>query len=161
MRALLLIAAIVAPWIGLSTAQAESPITSKMEAFVVEFNDDKEELKEANNVEPDQLVEYQMTYVNKSESSINGLTVVGPVPDGTSYVSATAKADVEASLLVSVDGGKSFQPEPVIRTETKTNGEVVEVVVPPSEYTHLKWLASSAINADGGRQFYSYRVRVK
>ena len=86
--------------------------------------------------------------------------MVGPVPEGTSYVSDTANADVSASLLVSIDGGKTFETEPVIRLETKSSGEVVEKVIPPEQYTHLKWQAENAINADGGTQFYSYRVRV-
>jgi len=100
-----------------------------MQAFVVETEDDKETLKEASKVEPEQLVEYQMTYVNKGEASINGLTVVGPVPEGTEYVSDTANADVSSLLKVSIDGGKTFESEPVIRQETKSSGEVVEKVV--------------------------------
>jgi len=94
-----------------------------MEAFLVEVSEDKESLTIAKNVEPNQLVEYQLTYVNKGDSSISGLSVVGPVPDGTSYVSNTANADVEASLLVSIDGGKTFESEPVVRLETKKSGE--------------------------------------
>ena len=75
-------------------------------------------------------------------------------------MSNTANADVSASLLVSIDGGKTFETEPVIRLETKDTGEVIEKVVPPEQYTHLKWKAENAIGADGGTQFYTYRVRV-
>ena len=144
-----------------ATVMAQSPIEGTMQAFVVETEDDKETLKEASKVEPEQLVEYQMTYVNKGEASINGLTVVGPVPEGTEYVSDTANADVSSLLKVSIDGGKTFESEPVIRQETKSSGEVVEKVVPPTEYTHLQWKAENPITAEGGTQVYSYRVRVK
>jgi len=146
---------------ALTSVQAEAPIHGTMEAFVVELQDQKESLVAASDVEPNELVEYQLTYVNKGDANINGLTVVGPVPTGTMYVSDTATADVDAELLVSIDGGKTFEAEPVIRTETKDNGEVVEVVIPPEQYTHLRWKAGSAITADGGTQFYTYRVRVK
>lgn len=144
-----------------SIVLAEAPILGTMQAFIVEIENDKETLKEAEKVEPKQLVEYQMTYVNKGDSSINGLTVVGPVPEGTEYVSDTADADVSSQLLVSIDGGKTFESEPVIRLETKASGEVVEKLIPPTEYTHLQWKAKNPINAEGGKQIYSYRVRVK
>ena len=161
MRALLLTFTLMIPLLGASLSHAEGPIQGTMQAYVVELNDDKETLKAADDVEPDQLVEYQLTYVNKSAANVDGLTVVGPVPEGTTYVSDTANADVQAQLLVSIDGGKTFEPEPVIRTETKSTGEVVEKIIPAEQYTHLKWKAENAITAQGGTQFYTYRVRVK
>ncbi len=161
MQKLLLAAVLALPLFGLSVGHADEPIHGAMEAFVVENKDNKETLLAAKEVEPNQLVEYQLTYTNKGDSNINGLTVVGPVPEGTSYVSNTANADVAAALQVSIDGGKTFEPEPVIRLEKKASGEVVEKVVPPEQYTHLKWKAENAINADGGTQFYTYRVRIK
>ena len=139
MRALLLVSTLMLSAFGFSVSHAEAPIQGTMEAFVVELNDDKETLKVADDVEPDQLVEYQLTYVNKSASNVDGLTVVGPVPEGTTYVSDTANADVQARLLVSIDGGKTFESEPVIRTETKSTGEVIEKIIPAEQYTHLKW----------------------
>jgi len=147
--------------LGVSIGHAAAPIQGTMEAFLVELKDNKESLSLAENVEPNQLVEYQLTYVNKGDSNISGLSVVGPVPDGTSYVSNTANSDVDASLLVSIDGGKTFETEPVVRLETKKSGEVVERVIPASKYTHIKWKVEKAIEADGGKQFYTYRVRVK
>ncbi len=161
MRNVILASLMLIPFIGMSIGHADAPIQGTMQAFIVEIQDDKESLKAATDVEPDQLVEYQLTYVNKGASNINGLSVVGPVPEGTSYVSDTANADVAASLLVSIDGGKTFESEPVVRTETKSSGEVVEKIIPPAEYTHIKWNAESAIKSDGGTQFYTYRVRVK
>ena len=161
MRKILSAVLMVLPLLAVSIAHAEDPIKGTMEAFVVELDEDKEKLSAATDVEPNQLVEYQLTYTNKGESNINGLTVVGPVPEGTSYVSDTASADVAAELLVSIDGGQTFETEPVVRLETKTSGEVVEKIIPPEQYTHLKWQAENAINADGGTQFYTYRVRVK
>lgn len=161
MRQLIFAMVMALPLFGLSAAYADEPIQGAMEAFVVEVKGDRETLTEAKEVEPNQLVEYHLTYTNISETKINGLTVVGPVPEGTSYVSDTANADVAAALLVSIDGGKTFETEPVIRLETKESGEVVEKIVPPEEYTHLKWKAENAISPDGGTQFYTYRVRVR
>lgn len=161
MRNLLLVTVMSVSVFAASSGHADVPIQGTMQAFIVELDDDKEKLKAANEVEPDQLVEYQLTYTNKGDSTINGLTVVGPVPKGTTYVSNTANADVSAALLVSIDGGKTFEPEPVVRLVTKESGEVVEKLIPAEQYTHLQWKAATAINADGGTQFYTYRVRVK
>jgi len=161
MQKILPVILMLLPLLAVSSGHADEPIQGTMKAFVVELDEDKEKLSAATDVEPNQLVEYQLTYTNKGESNIDGLTVVGPVPEGTSYVSDTANTDVAAALLVSVDGGKTFESEPVVRVETKSSGEVVEKIIPPEQYTHLKWQAENAINADGGTQFYSYRVRVK
>jgi len=161
MRNIALVSVLIAVVAFATPAIAEDPIQGTMQAFVVEKADDKETLKVANDVEPKQLLEYQLEYTNKSQTNIDGLTVVGPVPEGTEYVSDTAGANVSANLLVSIDGGKTFESEPVVRTETKSNGEVVEKIIPAEQYTHLKWTAASAIEAKGGKQLYSYRVRVK
>ncbi len=140
---------------------AEAPVHGTMEAFVVETNKGKESLKVAEQVEPDQLVEYHLTYVNKSSSGISGLTVVGPVPEGTSYVNATAASEVASTFRVSIDGGVTFEEEPVVREVIKANGEVVEKIVPVDEYTHVQWQADAELKGKGGSQLYRYRVRVK
>lgn len=145
----------------LGSAHAEAPVQGTMEAYVVELNNNKEQLTAAADVEPNQIVEYRLTYTNKGKSSIDGLTVVGPVPEGTAYVSSTAGADVKAQLKVSIDGGLTFEAEPVTREVVKANGEVTEKVIPSDQYTHLQWVALNAIEGKGGKQLYRYRVRVK
>lgn len=142
-------------------ATADAPVEGVMKAFVVQTDKQKEKLVAAKEVEPNQIVEYQLTYTNTGKSDISGLAIVGPVPSGTVYLSDSASSKQESGLLVSVDGGATFEPEPVTRTVVKDNGEVTEKVVPPEQYTHIKWTPRVAIEAAGGEQFYSYRVRVK
>ena len=161
MKKLIAAAVIALPLFGLTVTQADVPLLGTMEAFVVEKKDDKEKLIAAQDVEPNQVVEYQLTYTNKGASSISGLTVVGPVPEGTSYVSNTALADVTANLKVSIDGGLTFEAEPVTREVVKENGEVIETVISAEQYTHLQWIAQGPIEAEGGKQLYRYRVKVK
>lgn len=158
----LLNAAITAGFLVLvAPANAQSPVQGTMSAFVVEVKDSKEILTEAVDVEPRQIVEYHLTYVNKSKSEINGLTVVGPVPEGTAYVSDTALADSAANLKVSIDGGVTFEKEPVIREVVAQNGEVTETVIPVDQYTHIQWQSKDVLAGKGGKQLYRYRVRVK
>lgn len=161
MKKIIAAAVIALPLFGLTVTQADVPLLGTMEAFVVEKKDDKEKLIAAQDVEPNQVVEYQLTYTNKGASSISGLTVVGPVPEGTSYVSNTALADGVANLKVSIDGGLTFESEPVTREVVKENGEVIETVISTEQYTHLQWIAQGAIEAEGGKQLYRYRVKVK
>lgn len=149
------------PLFASSAIYADAPVQGTMEAFVVETEKNKEKLVAAKDVEPDQIVEYQLTYTNQGKSDINGLKVVGPVPSGTVYLSNTALAQQKSNLRVSIDGGVTFEPEPVKRTVVKENGEVVEKIVSPEKYTHIQWIPEVAIEGDGGKQFYSYRVRVK
>ena len=143
------------------TVSADAPVQGTMQAFVVESKKGKEILTAAEQVEPDQLVEYHLTYVNSSKDGISGLTVTGPVPEGTTYVTDTAKADVTARFRVSIDGGATFEEEPVIREVVQENGEVKERIVPADEYTHLQWQSRSQLEGKGGKQLYRYRVRVK
>lgn len=161
MKNILAAIVIALPLFGFNSVHAEAPVQGTMEAFVVELKNNEEKLKSAQDVEPNQIVEYRLTYTNKGSSGINGLTVVGPVPEGTAYVSNTAAADAVANLKVSVDGGETFETEPVTREVVKANGEVIEKVIPAEEYTHLQWVAQSEIEGKGGVQLYRYRVKVK
>lgn len=161
MKRLITALVIALPLYTATATYANAPVQGTMAAFVVETEKEKEKLVAAKDVEPNQIVEYQLTYTNQGALDISGLKVVGPVPAGTVYLSDSANAKQVASLRVSIDGGETFEPEPVKRTVVKANGEVVEQIVPPEEYTHIQWVPKGSIEADGGQQFYSYRVRVK
>jgi len=161
MKRLITALVVALPLYALSAAYADAPVKGTMAAFVVETKQDKEKLVSAKDVEPNQVVEYQLTYTNQGKSDISGLKIVGPVPAGTVYLSDSAATEQVASLRVSIDGGVTFEPEPVKRTVVKENGEVVESIVPPEKYTHIQWIPKGVIEGDGGEQFYSYRVRVK
>ena len=161
MKRLITALVVALPLYASSVAYADAPVTGTMAAFVVETKEDKEKLVSAEDVEPNQVVEYQLTYTNQGKSDISGLKVVGPVPAGTVYLSDSASSEQVANLRVSIDGGVTFEPEPVTRTVVKENGEVVESIIPPEKYTHIQWTPQGAIEGDGGVQFYSYRVRVK
>ena len=161
MKRLITALVVALPLYAATATYANAPVQGTMAAFVVETEKEKEKLVAAKDVEPNQIVEYQLTYTNKGAADISGLKVVGPVPEGTVYLSNSANSQQVASLRVSIDGGETFEPEPVKRTVVKANGEVVEQIVPAEEYTHIQWVPKGAIEADGGKQFYSYRVRVK
>jgi hypothetical protein len=76
------------------------------------------------------------------------------------YVGQSAKTGVPADLLVSIDGGATFEAEPVRRQERMPNGQMKTVVVPAEKYTNIRWKVKQPISSLG-KQLYSYRVKVK
>jgi hypothetical protein len=71
----------------------------------------------------------------------------------------TATTGVSAMRLVSINGGKTFEKEPVERQQKMADGRVKTVVIPASKYTHIRWKAGDALQSKGEQQ-YTYRVQV-
>ena len=131
-----------------------------MQAFVVMPQADGNETFDiAKSVEPGQVIEYRTVYSNSGDSSITGLAVVGPVPAGTRYLGNSATSSVTHVFEASIDGGTNWQREPLMRKVRQANGSEKQEVVPPEEYTHVRWKAAESI-ARNSSQEYRYRVFV-
>ena len=140
---------------------AEAQVEGRIEAYLVATDPDGAEVvRPAAVAEPGELMEYRLTFVNNGDAAVGGLQIVDPVPENTTFVGGSASTDVSASFEVSIDGGRSFEREPVTRVETQADGSQKEVVVPPSRYTHLRWAVDETLAGDGGEQRYVYRVTV-
>lgn len=138
----------------------EGALQSRMDAYVVEVDDEgNERVRPANEVEPGAMIEWRIVFDNTASSPQQDLVVTGPVPPNTEYVADSARTEVPGRLTVSIDGGQTFEPEPVKRRRATDDGRVREVVVPASEYTHLRWQASEPIRGFASQE-YRYRVRV-
>lgn len=142
------------------TALSEGALQSQMQAFVVMPQaDGSESFEAAQAVEPGQVIEYRTVFSNAGDSAISGLAVVGPVPAGTRYLGNSATSDVTHAFEASADNGNSWHSEPLMRTVRQADGSEKEEVVPPEEYTHVRWKAAESI-ASNGSQEYRYRVFV-
>lgn len=140
---------------------ATQPVQSTMEAFLVEVDSEgKESLQKTTTAEPGQTIEWKVTFSNVTANVQKNLVVSGPIPDGTEYVAGSAKTDVAASLLVSVDNGRSFVAEPVLRDVKKPDGSVSREVVPAEEYDYVRWQSAEPLAAYSS-QVFTYRVRVE
>ena len=138
----------------------EEPLSSELAAFVVlETEDGSEKMEPAESVVPGDLIEYRINYQNNGEEAISGLVVTGPVPAGVEYVAESAATDESHNLEVSTDNGETWAIEPVVRTVTDESGEAREEIVPPSEYTHVRWVAVDPMDPEESQE-YRYRVRV-
>ena len=121
-------------------------LQSRMQAYVVMADvDGKESFDLAKSVEPGQVIEYRTVYSNSGNSSITGLAVVGPVPAGTRYLGNSATGSVTHVFEASIDGGASWHSEPLVRYVRQADGRKKREVIPPEEYTHVRWKAAESI----------------
>jgi uncharacterized repeat protein (TIGR01451 family) len=128
------------------TASGSGPLTGSIEAWKVVVADDSgdESFLPAEKAEPQDLIEYRLTYANNGESPLQGIAITDPVPTGTRYVADTASLPDGASVTFSVDNGKTFHSWPV-RVRKIENGREVWVDATPDMITHLRWNFDSAL----------------
>lgn len=141
-------------------AFAPGALQSDMKALLVQKNaDGTENLVQTEEAAPGDMIEYQITYTNTGAEALSGLVVNGPMPQNTSYVGGSARTVAGEALEVSIDGGQTWETEPVIRREKNEYGQIVEVVIPPTDYTNVRWISSQAVQPASSIG-YSYRVTV-
>jgi len=142
-------------------AHAAPDVAGRLQAFNVSFDDaGTERVEPATATEPGATMEYRLTFTNAGDTPVNGLEIVDPIPENTTFVTDSASSQASAIFEVSIDGGRSFEAEPVRRVETRPDGSQQDVIIPPSRYTHLRWSVVETLDADGGTQQYAYRVLV-
>lgn len=143
-------------------AYAKGPVTGEIQAFIVtKDSDGSEKIMPAEETVPGQVMEFRIVFTNNGDSNVSGIKVVDPIPQNTRFIGDSHSADVNALFEVSIDGGDSFEAEPVKRFETQADGSQIEVIVPPEQYTHVRWVASEELASQGGKHSYSYRVSVE
>ena len=106
------------------------------------------------------MLEYRLAYSNSADKSFHKLVINGLIPANTEYVADSARSEVSNDFLVSIDQGKTYQAEPVMRTVRQADGTDKKEVVPVAEYTHLRWKSQQALEPKS-QQEYFYRVRVQ
>ncbi len=143
-------------------AYANGAVTGEIQAFIVSTNDEGEEkITLTSEAVPGQVMEFQIVFTNNGDSDVSGIKVVDPIPQNTRYIEKSHDADVAAAFEVSIDGGETFESEPVLRIETQADGTQKQVVVPPEQYTHVRWVTEQGLPSKGGSHKYSYRVAVE
>ena len=137
------------------------PLENELVAYLVQIDaDGKESLTRTTAAAPGEIIEYRLIYRNVGSGELSGLVVDGPIPANTSYVAKSASSQVPNEFMVSIDGGKTWDQEPVRRMKKGDSGQQEEVVIGPDNYTHLRWVALEPL-APKVRQEYRYRVRIR
>jgi hypothetical protein len=85
---------------------------------------------------------------------------VGHIPRGTTLVVGSATADGTATVVYSIDNGKTFSAAPQIE-EKQADGTVKLVPAPVSMYTQLRYEWADTLAGGGSKLNASYKVRVK
>ena len=99
---------------------------------------------------PGDVIRYRLTASNRGSEPARNTELLDPIPAGTEYVIGSARGD-GMRLLFSIDGGRTFGPQPVRYEVRSPQGEVIEVAAEPGMYTHVKWSGLSPISpGDGG-----------
>ena len=115
-------------------------------------------LDKSTVVNPGEILDWTMMSENDGSAPALDYKTVGHIPRGTEFVAGSAKAD-GAKTVFSIDGGKSFSPQPMIE-EKQADGSTKRVPAPAALYTEIRYEWADAF-AQGAKLSASYKVRVK
>ena len=116
-------------------------------------------VEKAENVNPGETLDWTITSENDGNAAAHDYKAVGQIPRGTVLIAGSTTADGSASVVYSIDNGKSFSSQPMIE-EKQPDGTVKQVPAPVSMYTQLRYEWADPL-ASGGKLQASYKVRVK
>lgn len=138
---------------GTAWAQ-QAPVSSELQVQRVETVDGTTVFKPAQVSKPGDVLEYRVSYTNRSNAAVIGLVANLPIPAGTTLVE---KSQLPPNALASTDGTR-FAPLPLMHRVKQANGREDEVPVPLEEYRALRWTLGTL--APGRSEQVSARVRV-
>ena len=116
-------------------------------------------LDKVSEVKPGEILHWTIASENKGNASANEYKAVGKIPAGTVFVANSAKAEGDAVVKYSIDGGKNFSAQPMIE-EKQADGTVKEVPAPVSMYSQVRFEWNAPVN-QGDKLNATYDVRVK
>ena len=144
---------------GLALASAN--LTGTLQAYRVVVTDEGvEEFLPADNAHPSDVIEYRLVYANTGDEPIQNVLITDPIPIGTKLVPPKASKPEGARVEYSIDGGKNFQPWPILIKTRDRDGKEKVVEATPEMVTHVRWALSDAIEPDGGITL-KYRTVIK
>lgn len=112
-------------------------------------------------VAPGDTLRYKVVASNQGKAPAKSLVVTQPIPQGMFYLlnSAGTSPNSRANTTFSIDGGKTFVANPVLRV-TLANGQVEERPAPASAYTHVRWQLTELLDANQQTEM-TYQVKVR
>ena len=115
-------------------------------------------LDKATAVGPGEVLTWTVDAENVGNAPALEYRAITHIPRGTEYVKDSAVAE-GANALYSIDGGKSYSPQPMIE-QKQADGSVKPTPAPLSMYTSIRYDWASPL-AQGAEVTASYKVRVK
>ena len=162
MRTSLVTAVLLVFLVAASAAAFGGPnLAGTMEAHKIVMGKENREISvSADKVMPRDKIEYTLRYRNVGDAAASGVSLVGPIPAGTVYLGETASENDATRPIFSIDGGGSFQKEPVTYVVKNEDGTEERKIATSDMYTHVMWNVASVLEV-GGEVAVSYRVQVK
>lgn len=116
-------------------------------------------LDKVDSVKPGEVLNWTINSENQGDASANQYKAIGKIPAGTVFVADSAKAQGDAKITYSIDGGKNFSEQPMIE-EKQADGSVKLVPAPISMYSQISFEWNQPLNAKEKLNAY-YDVKVK
>jgi uncharacterized repeat protein (TIGR01451 family) len=139
----------------------EGGLTGIIEAYRVVVNDEgKEQLLPADEVRPNDTIEYKLKYNNESTAALQNIVITDPVPSEAAYIAESAFLPQEGKIQFSIDNGASYHAWPIKVLIDTADGEHEWRNASPEEVTHIRWTFAKAIDPDQ-EVVVSYRASVK
>ena len=156
----LVAALLLTPLVHMTPALADqAAVTSKLEAYLVNTDKKgKERMAPAARVNPGQIIEYRLSYKNRSGQALSGFVVSGPIPKGTAFVGKSARLGRAATFEVLVPSEK-WQALPAFKSVKGEAGKSKRVRATAADYKALRWRLKEPIQ-NGKATSAIYRVRV-
>ncbi len=139
-------------------ANSARPEVKVQLAGAVERNSKLMPLDKSTVVNPGEILDWTINAENSGTAAALEYKAIGHIPRGTEFVAGSAKAE-GAKTVFSIDGGKSYSPQPMIE-ERQADGSTKRVAAPTSMYTEIRYEWADPL-AQGGKLSASYKVRVK
>lgn len=108
---------------------------------------------------PGDIVRYTLSSNANSNLASTHLVVTQEIPSGTNYILSSARSINEALITYSIDDGKNFVEQPLIKVKM-SDGSIVEQLAPAENYTHIRWQFESDLAPEIEVQA-SYDVKVE
>jgi uncharacterized repeat protein (TIGR01451 family) len=116
-------------------------------------------VEKANTIQSGEVLNWTIISENDGNAPAHDYKAVGQIPAGTQFVAGSASADGSATVVYSIDNGKTFQAQPTV-AERQADGSIKRVAAPVSMYTQLRYEWADSL-AQSGKLSASYKVRVK
>ncbi|HVG34919.1 MAG TPA: hypothetical protein VM911_17750 [Pyrinomonadaceae bacterium] len=117
-------------------------------------------IEKASTVNPGEILHWTIASQNDGDGAAREYMAVGQIPKGTTLIAGSATADGTATVVYSIDNGKTFSATPQIE-EKQADGSVKLVPAPLSMYTQVRYEWADALAGGGSKLNASYKVRVK
>ncbi len=97
---------------------------------------------DVQEAKPGEILEYTIRYTNISQQILNKIQIIGPIPANTYLQKDSIRNQQVGQMYASADQGKTYQVPPLQKILVE-NGKSKTVLIPETEWTHLKWLVPS------------------